>query len=278
MQRGRERLFHASLSVTLHAADQDTLKDLTQEGPGPLRRHAGQAGQPGLPPKGGTAFDIAPGAERRDGVRTLDTSSLARLFPSRRRTWTLAAEPSTASTCGPAPPSSMTPSMGRTSTPTPPSWQGPAAASPSPPSWASCGGCAGGCGPTSSIPRASTPTWPGRQVGRVLSPGVPGQGMNPFVIDRGDSEELLQRIGSLRRLIEVMVGERLSAERRSSLDHALAGLLLRKAGAHGVPRLLHLPARGDAGDRPPAAALRHRQPAGPALRRGRRPAGPVRPW
>ncbi len=46
--------------------------------------------------------------------------------------------------------------------------------------------------------------------------------MNPFVSDRGDSEELLQRIGSLRRLIEVMVGERLSAERRSSLDHALA--------------------------------------------------------
>ena len=42
--------------------------------------------------------------------------------------------------------------------------------------------------------------------GRVLSPGIPGQGMNPFVIDKGDSEELLQRIGSLRRLIEVMVG------------------------------------------------------------------------
>ena len=59
--------------------------------------------------------------------------------------------------------------------------------------------------------------------GRVLSPGIAGQGMNPFVIDRGDNEELLQRIGSLRRLIEVMVGERLSAERRSSLDHALAG-------------------------------------------------------
>ena len=52
--------------------------------------------------------------------------------------------------------------------------------------------------------------------GRVLSPGVPGQGMNPFVIDRGDSEELLQRIGSLRRLIEVMVGESLGAERRAS--------------------------------------------------------------
>ena len=63
--------------------------------------------------------------------------------------------------------------------------------------------------------------------GRVLPPGVPGQGMNPFVIDRGDSEELLQRIGSLRRLIEVMVGERLSAERRASLDHALAGYYAR---------------------------------------------------
>ena len=46
--------------------------------------------------------------------------------------------------------------------------------------------------------------------GRVLSPGVPGEGMNPFVIDKGDSEELLQRIGSLRRLIEVMVGESLA--------------------------------------------------------------------
>ena len=112
---------------------------------------------------------------------------------------------------------------------------------------------------------------------QVLSPGVPGQGMNPFVIDRGDSEELLQRIGSLRRLIEVMVGERLSAERRSSLDHALAGYYSESAGAHRLPRLLRLPARGDAGDRPPAAALRHRQPAGPALRRGRRPAGPRSP-
>ena len=59
--------------------------------------------------------------------------------------------------------------------------------------------------------------------GRVISPGVPGQGLNPFVIDRRDDEELLQRIGSLRRLIEVMVGERLGAERRAALDHALAG-------------------------------------------------------
>ena len=69
--------------------------------------------------------------------------------------------------------------------------------------------------------------------GRVLSPGVPGQGMNPFVIDKGDSEELLQRIGSLRRLIEVMVGERLSAERRAALDHALAGYYARAGERNG---------------------------------------------
>ena len=67
--------------------------------------------------------------------------------------------------------------------------------------------------------------------GRVLSPGVPGQGINPFVIDKGDPEELLQRIGSLRRLTEVMAGERLSAERRASLDHTLAGYYARPASA-----------------------------------------------
>ena len=30
VQRGRERLFHASLSLTLHADDADTLDELTQ--------------------------------------------------------------------------------------------------------------------------------------------------------------------------------------------------------------------------------------------------------
>ncbi|MYD88555.1 MAG: DUF87 domain-containing protein [Acidobacteria bacterium] len=69
--------------------------------------------------------------------------------------------------------------------------------------------------------------------GRVLSPGVTGQGMNPFVLDRSDPEELLQRIGSLRRLIEVMVGERLSAERRAALDHALASYYARPSERTG---------------------------------------------
>ncbi len=55
----------------------------------------------------------------------------------------------------------------------------------------------------------------------MFSPGVPGQGMNPFVVGRADPEGLLQRIGSLRRLIDVMIGERPGTERRAALDHAL---------------------------------------------------------
>ena len=111
--------------------------------------------------------------------------------------------------------------------------------------------------------------------GRVLSPGVPGQGMNPFVIERGDSEELLQRIGSLRRLIEVMVGESLGAERRAALDHALAGYYDQPRERTGF-RDFYAYLQGDeaGGGRygEAAAALRHGQPAQPALRRGRRPA------
>ena len=86
--------------------------------------------------------------------------------------------------------------------------------------------------------------------GRVLSPGVPGEGMNPFVIDKGDSEELLQRIGSLRRLIEVMVGESLGAERRASLDHALAGYYAQpreRTGFRDFYQYLQEDEAGDAG-------------------------------
>ena len=65
--------------------------------------------------------------------------------------------------------------------------------------------------------------------------------MNPSVIEWGDSEKMLQRIGSLRRLIEVMVGERLSAERRASLDHDLAGYCAQPREAHRPPRFLQVP-------------------------------------
>ena len=79
--------------------------------------------------------------------------------------------------------------------------------------------------------------------GRVFSPGVSGQGLNPFIIERRDGEELLQRIGSLRRLIEVMVGEPLGAERRAALDHVLAAYYAKPRLGRRLRRLLWLPPR-----------------------------------
>ncbi len=81
--------------------------------------------------------------------------------------------------------------------------------------------------------------------GRVLSPGVAGQGMNPFVIDSGDAEELLQRIGSLRRLIEVMVG-RAAGRGAPGLARPRPRRLLRAvARAHRLRRLLSPTSSGD---------------------------------
>ena len=80
--------------------------------------------------------------------------------------------------------------------------------------------------------------------------------MNPFVIDKGDSEEMLQRIGSLRRLIEVMVGERLSADRRASLDHALAGYYARPRERTGFRDFYTFLQEDEAGDPGLARLLR----------------------
>lgn len=69
--------------------------------------------------------------------------------------------------------------------------------------------------------------------GRVLTPGVPGHGLNPFVVLRGDDAELLQRIGGLRRLVEVMVGERLRPEQRAALDQTLTSYYMDPRRAKG---------------------------------------------
>ncbi len=222
VQRGRERLFHASLSVTLHAGDQDTLKDLTQKARAHFAATLGKLDNLAFRQREGLLSTLPLALNAVAVWRTLDTSSLARLFPFSppdldTRSGTLYGIDLRA--CAPIvyDPFDGTHLNANTAV---------LARSGSGKSFATkLGVLRGLCRGVRAYvidPEGEYADMARAAGGRVLSPGVPGQGMNPFVIDRGDSEELLQRIGSLRRLIEVMLGERLSAERRSSLDHALA--------------------------------------------------------
>ena len=68
VQRGRERLFHSSLSVTLHARDEASLREMTQRAKAHFAATLGKLDNLGLPPEGGAAFDVAPGPERRGRV------------------------------------------------------------------------------------------------------------------------------------------------------------------------------------------------------------------
>ncbi len=223
VQRGRERLFHASLSVTLHAKDEASLKEMTQRAKAHFRATLGKLDNLAFRQREGILSTLPLGLNAVAEWRSLDTSSLARLFPFSppdldTRRGTLYGIDMRA--CSPVvyDPWDGTHLNANTAV---------LARSGSGKSFATkLGVLRGLCrGVTAYVidPEGEYADMARAAGGRVLSPGVPGQGMNPFVIDKGDSEELLQRIGSLRRLIEVMVGERLSAERRASLDHALAG-------------------------------------------------------
>ena len=223
VQRGRERLFHSSLSVTLHAKDADALKEVTQRAKGHFAATLGKLDNMAFRQREGLLSTLPLALNAVAEWRSLDTSSIARLFPF-------------------SPPDLDTRSgtlygidMRSCSPVVYDPWDGThlnantavLARSGSGKSFSTkLGVLRGLCrGVTAYVidPEGEYADMARAAGGRVLSPGVPGQGMNPFVIERGDSEELLQRIGSLRRLIEVMVGESLGAERRASLDHALAG-------------------------------------------------------
>ncbi len=233
VQRGRERLFHSSLSVTLHAKDEASLKDMTQRAKGHFGATLGKLDNLGFRQREGILSTLPLGLNAVAEWRSLDTSSLARLFPFSppdldTRRGTLYGIDMRA--CSPVvyDPWDGTHLNANTAV---------LARSGSGKSFSTkLGVLRGLCrGVTAYVidPEGEYADMARAAGGRVLSPGVPGQGMNPFVIDKGDSEELLQRIGSLRRLIEVMVGERLSAERRASLDHALAGYYARAGERNG---------------------------------------------
>ena len=233
VQRGRERLFHSSLSITLHARGEASLKEMTQRARAHFAATLGKLDSLAFRQREGLLSTLPLGLNAVAEWRTLDTSSLARLFPFSppdldTRSGTLYGIDLRA--CSPM---VYDP------------WDGMhlnantavLARSGSGKSFATKLGVLRGVtrGVTAYVidPEGEYADMARAAGGRVLSPGVPGQGMNPFVIERGDSEELLQRIGSLRRLIEVMVGENLGAERRASLDHALAGYYGQPRGRSG---------------------------------------------
>ena len=277
VQRGRERLFHASLSVTLHADNADTLKELTQKARAHFAATLGKLDSLAFRQREGLLSTLPLGLNAVAVWRTLDTSSLARLFPFSppdldTRSGTLYGIDLRA--CAPIvyDPFDGTHLNANTAV---------LARSGSGKSFATkLGVLRGLCRGVRAYvidPEGEYTDMARAAGGRVLSPGVPGQGMNPFrhrpgrqrgvapahrqpaPPDRGDGGGKAQRGATL------IPGPRPGR------------LLLRKAGADRVPRLLRLPARGNPRHRAPAAPLRHRQSAGPALRRGRRPAGPRGP-
>ena len=222
VQRGRERLFHASLSVTLHADDEESLKELTQRAKAHFAASLGKLDTLPFRQREGLLSTLPLALNAVAVWRTLDTSSLARLYPFSppdldTRGGTLYGIDMRASSPVVYDPWDGTHLNANTAV---------LARSGSGKSFATkLGMLRGLCrGVTAYVidPEGEYADMARAAGGRVLSPGVAGEGMNPFVIERGDPEELLLRIGSLRRLIEVMIGESLGAERRAALDHALA--------------------------------------------------------
>ena len=256
VQRGRERLFHASLSVTLHAKDEASLKEMTQRAKAHFAATLGKLDNLAFRQREGLLSTLPLALNAVAEWRSLDTSSIARLFPFSppdldTRSGTLYGIDMRA--CSPVvyDPWDGTHLNANTAV---------LARSGSGKSFATkLGVLRGICrGITAYVidPEGEYADMARAAGGRVLSPGVPGEGMNPFVIDKGDSEEMLQRIGSLRRLIEVMVGESLGAERRASLDHALAGYYARPRERTGFRDFYRYLQENEAGDAALARLLR----------------------
>ncbi len=256
VQRGRERLFHSSLSITLHAKDAKSLKEITQRAKAHFAAALGKLDPLAFRQREGMLSTLPLALNAVALWRTLDTSSLARLFPFSppdldTRSGTLYGIDLRA--CSPVvyDPWDGTHLNANTAV---------LARSGSGKSFATKLGVLRGItrGVTAYVidPEGEYADMARAAGGRVLSPGVPGQGMNPFVIEGRDPEELLQRIGSLRRLIEVMVGGSLGAERRASLDHALAGYYAQPRDRTGFRDFYKYLQESEAGDPDLAKLLR----------------------
>ena len=278
VQRGRERLFHASLCVTLHAKDEAALKEMTQRAKAHFAATLGKLDNLAFRQREGLLATLPLALNAVAEWRSLDTSSIARLFPFSppdmdTRSGTLYGIDMRA--CSPVvyDPWDGTHLNANTAV---------LARSGSGKSFATKLGVLRGLtrGITAYVidPEGEYADMARRRWRQGAFPRRARRGHGPLRHRQGATRRsLLQRIGSLRRLIEVMVGESLGGG-APRLPRPRPGGLLRPApGAHRLPRLLPVSARGmrratrvwPACWRPFAT----RQPETPALRRGRRPAG-----
>ena len=221
LQRGRQRLFNSSLSVTVHGKDQETLNDQTQKVTSHFASSLGRTDPLAMRQRNGTLAAMPLCINFLGVWRTLDTITLATMFPfsppdldTRRGTlFGIDLRACSPVTFDPYDGTHMNSNVAILSR--------------------SGGGKTFGTklwtlrsmtrGVVGYIidPEGEYAEMAREVGGRVLTPGVEGQGMNPFIIDQTDDEEVLHRIGSLGKLIEVMVREPLGAERRGEADHAL---------------------------------------------------------
>ena len=115
VQRGRERLFHASLSVTLHARDEASLREMTQRAKGHFAATLGKLDPLAFRQREGILSTLPLGLNAvAEWLTLLHPPASPVSSPSRSPTWIPAGAPSTASTCGPAPRWSTTPGTART--------------------------------------------------------------------------------------------------------------------------------------------------------------------
>ena len=185
VQRGRERLFHASLSITLHAKDEASLKEMTQRAKAHFAATLGKLDPLAFRQREGILSTLPLALNAVAEWRTLDTSSIARLFPFSppdmdTRRGTLYGIDMRA--CAPVvyDPWDGTHLNANTAV---------LARSGSGKSFATKLGMLRGLtrGITAYVidPEGEYADMARAAGGRVLSPGIPGQGMNPFVIDKG---------------------------------------------------------------------------------------------
>ena len=181
VQRGRERLFHASLSITLHAKDVASLNEMTQRAKAHFASTLGKLDALAFRQREGFLSTLPLNLNAVAEWRTVDTSSLARLFPFSppdldTRSGTLygidlrACSPVVYDPFDGTHLNANTAVLARSGS----------VASPSPPSWECSVGICRGVTAYVIDPEGEYADMARAAGGRVLSPGVPGPGHEPL--------------------------------------------------------------------------------------------------